>query len=219
MFCSGPSIDKIQRTLANIDTALLHQESDISLLGRRLTKLDLGTPALTSSRRGRFSAEPRRSPTPPLARAITPGVALTAAGALNAERGAQKLKRALLAARQEPLLNTSIKSSRVASSSKVSASNSTPGPAAAWSLPPAEGFDFSTSSSSSLGSGASRGRGGSSKHQKPVPLKKTPASAVGGASPHPPAAAPSGFSWGPLPPIHSAPKSGLAFDLRSVGKK
>ncbi|GLB40668.1 putative nuclear pore complex [Lyophyllum shimeji] len=104
----APSLDTINRTYRNIDLAIQHQSAEVAQLKKRMARLQL------SARSSPASASPTPSPSrdprlpDPIARPynVTPHVAVTTAAALNAERSASKLKRALLATRKEPLLNT-----------------------------------------------------------------------------------------------------------------
>ncbi|KAF8882536.1 hypothetical protein BD779DRAFT_918412, partial [Infundibulicybe gibba] len=106
----APSLDTINRTYRNIDIAVQQQADEVSALASRLAKLNVTSLSLSNS-----------GPTTPAAAArdprlpdsvsrrpynVTPHVAITTAAALNAERSAQRLKRALLVVRTEPLLNT-----------------------------------------------------------------------------------------------------------------
>lgn len=100
-------MDTINRTYRNIDLAITQRTVEVAQLTSRLAKLKLSTPlTASSSTTGRDARLPD-----PVSRPynVTPHVAITTAAALNAERSAQRLKRALLAVRQEPLLNTKAK--------------------------------------------------------------------------------------------------------------
>lgn len=114
-----PSLDTINRTYRNIDMAIKAQTNHIEELVSRVAKLKVdevnspansasasprrGTPELSISRVGKFSAETNddRTRIP-----VSPSVAASTAEALNAERSALRLKNALLKMRKEPLLNT-----------------------------------------------------------------------------------------------------------------
>ncbi|KAI0366339.1 hypothetical protein BV20DRAFT_972063 [Pilatotrama ljubarskyi] len=103
-----PSLDTINRTYRNIDLAIEQEETDVSALADRVAQLDLSANpqgmlsfSTTSSRDKRLPDRAER-----IGREVTPNIAASTAAALNAERSAQKLKRALLKARKEPLLNT-----------------------------------------------------------------------------------------------------------------
>jgi nucleoporin NUP159 len=102
----APSLDTINRSYRNITIAIEQQTDDINLLDTRISKISIADATAASS----LSLVQRdaRLPDPPNRRPInvTPDIAVTTAAALNAERSAQKLKRALLAVRKEPLLNT-----------------------------------------------------------------------------------------------------------------
>ncbi|KAL1949793.1 hypothetical protein VTO73DRAFT_8674 [Trametes versicolor] len=102
-----PSLDTINRTYRNIDIAIEQEEEGVSSLAERVAQLNLSSQArgklsfATSSRDKRLPDRTDR-----IGREVTPNIAASTAAALNAERSAQKLKRALLKARKEPLLNT-----------------------------------------------------------------------------------------------------------------
>ncbi|KAF5370453.1 hypothetical protein D9615_009738 [Tricholomella constricta] len=216
----APSLDTINRTYRNIDLAIQQQSADVALLKRRISKLHLSTPSKSlspgSSSRSSTPARDARLPDP-AARPynVTPNVAITTAAALNAERAAHKLKRALLAVRKEPLLNTRAASASPAPLSFGTPQKSSPSPPPttdffkfppstplfpttptptegppppAWNVPP---DDSSFSPSSSPPAGRRGATAGMKKHNI-IPLKKN----AGGATPPPP---PSTFSWGPLP--------------------
>lgn len=115
----APSLDTIYRTYNNIDVAISHQSDDVARLSSRVHKLrlkdkDHKSPASSISSRDRrlpddhrFSASASGSSSGlrgPIN--VTPNVAASTAAALNAERGAARLKKSLLKARKEPLLNT-----------------------------------------------------------------------------------------------------------------
>lgn len=105
--CRPPSLDTINRTYRNIDIAIEQEEEGVSSLAERVAQLNLSSQA-----RGKLSfaasSRDKRLPdrTDRIGREVTPNIAASTAAALNAERSAQKLKRALLKARKEPLLNT-----------------------------------------------------------------------------------------------------------------
>ncbi|KAJ7914887.1 hypothetical protein B0H13DRAFT_1611176 [Mycena leptocephala] len=102
----APTLDTLNRTFRNMDIALDNQTSDVEKLTARVSKLNVKTGQRNGHAPG---ARDARLPDPvsrqrPLN--VTPNVAVTTAAALNAERSAHKLKRALLHVRKEPLLNT-----------------------------------------------------------------------------------------------------------------
>ncbi|KAG6884149.1 hypothetical protein C0993_000926, partial [Termitomyces sp. T159_Od127] len=105
-----PSLDSINRTYRNIDLALNQQAAKIALLKKRFAKIrsssqsSISNPSSPSSHLKRDPRLP--SPQSNHRLAVTPDVAATTAAALNAERAAHRLKRALLQARSAPLLNT-----------------------------------------------------------------------------------------------------------------
>ena len=150
----------------------------------------------------------------PRAYNITPNVAATTAAALNAERSAQRLKKALLAVRKEPLLNNKASTAPTAPVSFGTPKKedddafsmllkSTTGslfgepvvpeaiPVGVWNLPPDDHFNPKTPSVPHGRRGAGAGQ---RKHQV-IPLKRG-GSGVGGAPATPPATT---FDWGPLP--------------------
>lgn len=164
---------------------------------------------------------------------ITPNVAATTAAALNAERAAQKLKSALLRARKEPLLNkqaadapmppsgfmnplqgrrpddTPSKEFKLSSSLWNSGLPSTLGQPRTppWNLTSHSPDSESPSSPTPSRSHSSRQRERDAKHNKAVPLKKSPGAASSVAYSSPP-----GFSWGPLPGV--TPMKTLSSDVR-----
>ncbi|KAH0584932.1 hypothetical protein H2248_008204 [Termitomyces sp. 'cryptogamus'] len=105
-----PSLDSINRTYRNINIALGQQAAQIALLKKRFTKLR-SSPELSTSGPSSLPSYPKRDPRLPSPQSsrrstVTPDVAVTTAAALNAERAAHRLKRALLQVRSAPLLNT-----------------------------------------------------------------------------------------------------------------
>ncbi|KAF7299427.1 hypothetical protein MIND_00892500 [Mycena indigotica] len=100
----APTLDTLNRTFRNMDMALDKQSHDVEKLHTRINKLNLANPHTNGS-----SGRDKRLPDPvgrqrPLN--VMPDVAIPTAAALNAERSAHKLKRALLGIRKQPLLNT-----------------------------------------------------------------------------------------------------------------
>ncbi|KAI0774968.1 hypothetical protein BD413DRAFT_290325 [Trametes elegans] len=220
-----PSLDTINRTYRNIDLAIEQEEQDVSNLADRVAQLDL-----SSHPRGKvfFSGSTRDKRLPDHAervgREVTPNIAASTAAALNAERSAQKLKRALLKARKEPLLNTKVvdalpperdvRSSRkpllapdsglgVGAAFAAGLNNGLPTTPPVWTPPPPGSFGTSLawsvpspfkSDAGSPGTGAMRGSKGK-QHMKPVHPVHDP---VLKPPPPPP---PAGFSWGPVPKI------------------
>ncbi|KAH0833488.1 hypothetical protein J3R83DRAFT_12612 [Lanmaoa asiatica] len=218
-----PSLDTVNRTFRNIDIAIDQQKQEVSQLRHRMAKLEIsggvGTRdqlAISSSRR-------------PLN--VTPNVAITTAAALNAERSAQRLKKALLGSRAQPLLNTTATASPVPTSFQtpqkaiaIKPDIKTPdlkAPEGVFTLPTTPMMSFPSSlpswtpspPPSEFGSpvthdiSPSRTRGGIKYHQKPIVLKKT-ASSAGPTQPSP-------FEWQPVEPIK--PVSSLPFAIRPAG--
>ncbi len=101
---SSPSLDTVNRTYRNIDTAIRQEQEAIDSLTKRLAAVDMARRSLPPSKTSATYRDPRLpdAKSSPLA---VPYEAVTTAAALNAERSAQKLKHALLKLRQQPLLN------------------------------------------------------------------------------------------------------------------
>ena len=212
MLCSSyrrpPSLDTVNRTFRNIDVAIERQKHEMSLLRQRMAGLEIGG---VSTREQVAVSSPKQ----PLN--VTPNVAITTAAALNAERSAQKLKKALLASRTQPLLNTSavVKTSVVEVPKSVFALP--PAPATpmmsfplslpAWTPPPPSGFAGPAMHDLSL----SRNRPGLKHHQKPIALKKNPSPA---GSTTPPSSL---FEWKQVEPVK--PVSSLPFAIRPAGSR
>lgn len=95
-------MDIINRTYRNIDIAVDHQAQQVTQLTSRLKKLKLSSnqQLLIQFTRDNRLPDPKRPYNP------TPSVVINAVNALNGEVSAQRLKRALLSVRQQPLLNT-----------------------------------------------------------------------------------------------------------------
>ncbi|KAF7317019.1 hypothetical protein HMN09_00436300 [Mycena chlorophos] len=191
----APTLDTLNRTFRNMDIALDNQTGDVEKLVARVAKLSM-TPSRANGH-GRDARLPdRQRPVN-----VTPDVAVTTAAALNAERSAHKLKRALLAARKQPLLNT-----QAASAPPAPVAFKTPVKAFALdaaSLPATmPGFDLPEDhfnpASAPLPS-TRRGGGSRTRVSGSVPLKRSP-------GPAPATASPPAFDWGPLPTF-GKPKS------------
>ncbi|KAJ7056555.1 hypothetical protein C8F01DRAFT_1257223 [Mycena amicta] len=221
----APTLDTLNRTFRNMDIALDNQATDVEKLAGRVAKL-----SMASSQPNRHSGRDARLPDP-VARQrppnVTPHVAVTAAAALNAERSAHRLKRALLAVRKEPLLNT-----QAASAPPAPLAFKTPqrtgAPVPTFSLgslpspvtPNMVGFDFPEDdfNPSSPPPSTRRGGGGGSRSRvsTSVPLKRSPGQAP--VTPSPPA-----FDWGPIPtfgkPKPVSPENSLSGSWVSDGFK
>lgn len=104
----APTLDTVNRTFRNIEIALSQQSNDVNSLAARLKRVDLNAPSAPSTpmRDTRLPDRRRR------AYSVTPNVAATTAAALNAERGANRLKKALFAVRKEPLLNMNVNAAK-----------------------------------------------------------------------------------------------------------
>lgn len=219
-----PSLDTVNRTYRNISITISQQAEDVSRLAARMSKIDLD-----SGRKSRTTID-FRSSAGQRSGDVTPNVAATTAAALNAERAAQKLKRALLVARKGPHLNKQaiaapappsdfaspqkrrqpddtptkefkLNSSLWNPSTPVQAHMSQKG-SALFSSP-----ESPSSPSPSHGHG-SRNRERETKHAKAVPFSKKPPGAAPAATSSPPA----GFSWGPLPGV--TPMKTISPDVR-----
>ncbi|KAJ7678549.1 hypothetical protein B0H17DRAFT_1206784 [Mycena rosella] len=223
----APTLDTLNRTFRNMDIALDNQTSDIERLTARVAKLNMN-----NGQRRTGTARDARLPNPVTRQRpfnVTPHVAVTTAAALNAERSAHKLKRALLSVRKEPLLNT-----QAASAPPAPLAFQTPqraglgiglgvgGPATPMrglslglpgpSTPPQAympGFDFPEEDNfnPSPPPATRRGAGGSGKTRisNSVPLRRSPGQPM--ATPSPPPS----FDWGPLPNFQKKPA--VAADL------
>ena len=143
---------------------------------------------------------------------VTPDVAATTAAALNAERSAQRPKKALLAVRKEPLLNTKAASTpnvllmtpqKLSNQPSAFPALSPPSP---YSLSSASILDWTSLPEDNFNPNASllpqsrRSGGGQRKHPS-VPLKRSTGASETSASA---STAPS-FDWGPLPSFPSSP--------------
>lgn len=208
-------MDTINRTYRNIEIAIDQQSDEVARLAARVSKLNIKEATVaTLTRDARLPEVGNRQPSD-----ITPNVAAITAAALNAERAASRLKKALLSVRSEPLLNTRVSSAPSAPvafatpkkmpSSGPSLFGETPtsGDAFAdWDIPP-DNFDPNGSPSPS-------GHRGAAKTKKHQPFKRNPVPVAAAAA----VSAPPGFEWGPLPTF-SAPPPAPAFSFASFVKK
>ncbi|CAE6389581.1 unnamed protein product [Rhizoctonia solani] len=92
-----PSIDTINRTMRNIDSALAHKSEEIAALTARVDRMKLKAPR----RKASTAVAPLALPP-----AENEKIKLASASALNMERSSLRLKNALLQARTETPLNT-----------------------------------------------------------------------------------------------------------------
>ncbi|KAG8212928.1 hypothetical protein J3R82DRAFT_11286 [Butyriboletus roseoflavus] len=217
-----PSLDTMNRTFRNIDITIDQRKREVSQLRRRLAKLEI------SGGVGTWDQFVISSSKRPLN--VTPNVAITTAAALNAERSAQRLKKAMLASRTQPLLNTTATASPIPTSFQtpqkaavVKPDVKTPDvkvpegvfilPSTPMSFPSALPASWTPPPPIEFGSPAthdispSRTRCGIKHHQKPIMLKKN-ASPGGSTQPLP-------FEWKPVEPIK--PVSSLPFAIRPAG--
>jgi nucleoporin NUP159 len=202
-------LDTINRTYRNIDIAIQQQADEVAQLASRISKLTVRNPGALKSQRPTRDA---RLPDAVVSRRpynVTPHVAVTTAAALNAERSAHGLKRALLAARKEPLLNTKAASAPPPPSGFKSPQKAVP--------TPNFGVGFSTPISGPLFPGAQESGAHSMAPDWTLPEDNfnpsTPPAARRGAVPKrqhmsvplkksgsPAASTPvANFDWGPLP--------------------
>ncbi|PIL29894.1 transporter [Ganoderma sinense ZZ0214-1] len=238
-----PSLDTINRTYRNIDAAIEQEEDDLANLAERIAQLELTTTQFSSSASARDRRLPDRN-NQRVGREVTPNIAASTAAALNAERSAQKLKKALLSARKQPLLNTkavdAIPQERGGKGQKalqpdfslnaemafaaglnsgITASTSGGEPSTPqWSAPPRwslPAFNIDLNTSPTSGLSGGRSRGQREKqHAKPIQMNQ----GVKSTLPPPPA----GFSWGPVPIIQ--PKTTISIlagfgNLKGKGKE
>lgn len=230
----APSLDTVNRTFRNIDISITQQSGDVAKLQQRMSKLDV-SPNVLGSRDKRLSESSVKKPS-----AVIPHVAVTTAAALNAERSAQKLKRALLAVRKEPLLNNKVASkpapvsfltpSRAAvkrepntptsvsfislPSSALPAFNTPTFTQGGWSPETSINYDDSTSYTASCSRRPQRTPRHGSSAKSAAMLKPESLEASPTPAPKAPTAV---FEWGPLPIV--APKATLSADVRPKGVK
>lgn len=226
----SPSLDTVNRTYRNIDLAIRQEQAALESLTKRMAAVNFSSSKSRSPSVGPSSRD-SRLPDVKAPPHVAP-YAVTTAAALNAERSAQKLKNALFAVRQEPLLNqpkAPKKSPPVAflSSSQVQAHASPTGNRALG----ATGLNFNTpikiqgslfadSSSSSAPAGAfDFDDDGDNFHlQEYTPTvksrksKKHGGGLFKGATPP----APPSFNWGPLPSFQHDSKQSSAGPFVSI---
>ncbi|TFK40216.1 hypothetical protein BDQ12DRAFT_602582 [Crucibulum laeve] len=211
----APSLDTINRTYRNIDLAIQQQSADVSDLASRISKLKIsGSSSGLITRDARLPDVVSKRPYN-----VTPHVAITTAAALNAERSANRLKRALLSVRKEPLLNTK---AVTAPAPPVAFSTPQKAPGFGFQTPPGSLFAVPSSNEAlatpvpswnlpednfnpSTPQATRRGAGSGQKKHSSVALKRSP-----GMSPTPAAPA---FDWGPLPSFN-APLNSLAMGVK-----
>lgn len=229
----APSLDTVNRTFRNIDISITQQGGDVAKLQQRMSKLDV-SPNVLGSRDKRLSESSVKKPS-----AVIPHVAVTTAAALNAERSAQKLKRALLAVRKEPLLNKAASKPAPMSfltpsravvkrepntptsvgfislpSSALPAFNTPIFSQGGWSPETSINYDDSTSYTTSCSRRPQRTPRHGSSAKSAAMLKSESLEASPTPAPKAPAAV---FEWGPLPIV--APKATLSADVRPKGVK
>ncbi|KZP27408.1 hypothetical protein FIBSPDRAFT_731087 [Athelia psychrophila] len=214
-----PSLDTINRTYRNIDIAVEHQGDQIAHITSRMKKLK------TTHIASRSNARDLRLPDPRRPYNTAPSVVVNAANALNGEVSAQRLKRALLSARQQPLLNTKADSAPAAPLAFAT-------PQKAFgikeeSTTPSLGYGFDSFSdleepwnpasfdeSPLQDLGPRRRMMGGSRHGPSPKLKKLPAS-----GPSPSGSPAPSFDWGPLPIVTPAKTLPFGFNLSTPATK
>ena len=190
----APSLDTINRSYQNIDKIIREKSDQVSDLTARISKLNAKDVAASNPRDSRLGDSGSGRPYH-----VTPDVAVTTAAALNAERSAQRLKKALLAVRTEPLLNTKAASTPNMLLQTPQKLSNQPSAFPAL-LPPSSMPDWTSLPEDNFNPNASplpqsrRGGGGQRKHPS-VPLKRSTVSSETFTSTP---TAPS-FDWGPLP--------------------
>ncbi|KAL1745401.1 hypothetical protein HDZ31DRAFT_36516 [Schizophyllum fasciatum] len=191
-----PTLDVLNRTYRNIDLAINNDREVIDSLTARMANVKFGEGRSRAAKLKDVNKRDSRLPDlHPRPLNITPNVAVTTAAALNAERSAARLKRVLLSARPEPLLNKTAASAPAPPAvfqtpSKAGATPRTP----AFNPKDAMWADFGEDkfSPQTPTPAGRRGAGSGVKRHQPSPaVKRVPMS-----TPSPPP----NFSWGPLPP-------------------
>lgn len=189
-----------------------------------MSKLDLSSNVI-GPRDKRLSESRVKKPS-----TVIPDVAVTTATALNAERSAQKLKRALLAARKEPLLNKAISHPAPPTSFltpgkpavKPALETPTPTPTGLLSLPsnalpaftgwsPETSINYDDSPAYSVSSCRPHRTSRHGSSAKSATMLKQSESLEASPTPAPKPAAVS-FDWGPL--ATPTPKTMLSADVR-----
>jgi len=204
----APSLDTINRSYQNIDRIIRERGDQVSDLTARISKLNVKDVANSPRRDSRLRDSKSGRPYN-----VTPDVAVTTAAALNAERSAQRLKKALLAVRKEPLLNTKAASTSNTPLLMTPQKSSNQPSAFPALLPPsptssssAAMLDWTSLPEDNFNPNASplpqsRRGGGSQRKHPSVPLKRsTGPSETSTAT----SIAPS-FDWGPLPTFPGSP--------------
>ncbi|PFH53130.1 hypothetical protein AMATHDRAFT_138444 [Amanita thiersii Skay4041] len=218
-----PTLDTISRAYRNIGLAIQHKSDEVTELSARVAELKVTTPMkiIPSKRDPRLPDNDSRRPFN-----VTRHVAVTTAAALNAERSAQKLKKALLTVRKQPLLNKKAVHASAAPIAfktplKIESTTEERKIAENFFMTPIKGplFDPVTTPPSSVpdltfpedefepspSPSTRRGAGRTKKHSS-VPLKRSTGT--------PPAAAAPTFDWGPLPTFNQPPLGGLPSPLK-----
>ncbi|KAG1750246.1 hypothetical protein EDB19DRAFT_2022507 [Suillus lakei] len=224
-----PSLKFVVQSSNLVQGTIFGHPGDVTKLQKRMSKLDMSLNIL-GSRDKRLSESSVKKPS-----AVIPHVAVTTAAALNAERSAQKLKRALLAVRKEPLLNNKAASKPAPTSfltpskAVVKQEPNTPTPIGFISLPSSAlpafntptftqggwspetsiNYDDSTSYTASSSRRPQRTPRHGSSAKSAAMLKSESLEVSPTPAPKAPAAV---FDWGPLPII--TPKATLSADVR-----
>jgi nucleoporin NUP159 len=211
------------------------QERSVEKLVTRISKLDLSSdlqePRLPTALTHR---DPRLPDPPKSAVSPTSQVAITTAAALNAERSAAKLKKALLAVRSRPILNTTAAHAEPAPVAFGAQSTIMPSAPLGTFPPPQSPFTTPVKSSTSEGGpnlffpedkfspgtpltpskGMASRSSKSSNHTPGIKKQGSPGAATAFSPPvnvsPSPAPAPS-FDWGPLPDFSKGPGNPIQF--------
>ena len=216
-------MDSANRAMRNIDRAIQDQGETIAGLTSRLKKIELSNTSVPNNSLTR--RDPRLPELSQSSRTTIPDVAVTTAAALNAERSAAKLKKALLGMRgDKPILN--IKATGGAPRNLLTTSRgpeplgdggedwASPAAADPFELPKEDVFKPGAAMTGS--SQTARGKPAKT-HRAPAPTAPKANAvfhsnvSVTSAKPSPP---PKEFSWGPLPDFQaksSPPRSGVPF--------
>lgn len=209
----APTLDTINRTYRNIDIAISQQMEDINALSSRMSKLDLKSFQKSKPSSTRDRRLPDKANRGGGAVNITSSIAAAAATALNEERSAYQLKKALLIIRDKPLLNAKASTTRSTRTEfetpqRLAGGSFYPADSATMtSLPPLPVTLPPSTSPSTLSSNGGNRR--AKHHAKSAWSTKKP---EGESSPSP---APATFDWGPPPTSIRTQKSphSLPFSL------
>lgn len=205
----APSLDIVNRTYRNIDIAADYQAQQVNQLTTRLKKLKLSSnhQLLTPFARDSRLPDPKRPYNP------TPSGVINAVNALNGEVSAQRLKRALLSVRQQPLLNTTA----VTTSAPLAFNTPQKPPIKSEFQTPIVGSGLQSSSASVQHELGPRRREKAHKSFYPHRLRRdpnvSPSAYASSSTCYPPTPS---FDWGPIPVI--TPTKDLPFSFSKLSK-